>query len=115
MFLPLFFISFAAVSFPFRVLLCTHDRYFSLLVHHFYQLQQEDVYKRQSISATDAICPLLTFEPSRFGKFLVEWRIENALFAGTSPAPKHGPQNAVLTVAPVSMIFAMLPFLINSM
>ena len=34
------------------------------------------------------------------GKFLVECLMLNALFAGVSPAPKQGPQNAVLSTAP---------------
>ena len=59
--------------------------------------------ERASIRATEEICPLWILEPSRFGKFLVEWRILKALFAGVSPAPKHGPQNAVFTMAPVSI------------
>ena len=71
--------------------------------------------ERASISATEATCPFCTLEPSRFGKFLVEWRMENALFAGVSPAPKHGPQNAVLTIAPVSIRDATAPFFTNSM
>lgn len=38
----------------------------------------------------------------------------NALFAGVSPAPKQGPQNAVLTIAPVSIRSARRPFLASS-
>ena len=34
------------------------------------------------------------------GKFRVLWRMEKQPFAGTSPAPKHGPQKAVRMVAP---------------
>ena len=71
--------------------------------------------ERASINATDAIWPFCTLEPSRFGKFLVECRMENALLAGVSPAPKHGPQNAVLTIAPVSINFATAPFFTSSM
>ena len=67
-----------------------------------------------SISATDDICPFCNLEPSLLGKFLVECLIENALFAGVSPAPKQGPQNAVLTIAPVSMRSARRPFLASS-
>ena len=37
--------------------------------------------------------------------------MENALLAGVSPAPKQGPQNAVLTIDPVSMRSARTPFL----
>ena len=68
-----------------------------------------------SMRATDDICPFCSLLPSRLGKFLVECLIENALFAGVSPAPKHGPQNAVLSTAPVSRSFAAHPFLISSM
>ena len=34
----------------------------------------------------------------------------NPLFAGVSPAPKHGPQNAVLIVAPVAINVDIAPF-----
>ena len=54
-------------------------------------------------------------DPSRLGKFLVECLILNALFAGVSPAPKQGPQNAVLRIAPVSRIAAAAPFFTTSM
>ena len=70
--------------------------------------------ERASISATEDICPFCSFEPSRLGKFLVEWRILNAWFAGVSPAPKQGPQNAVLSTAPVSISAAAQPFFTNS-
>ena len=70
--------------------------------------------ERASIRATDDICPFCNLEPSLLGKFLVECLIENALLAGVSPAPKHGPQNAVLTIAPVSIRSASLPFLASS-
>ena len=33
---------------------------------------------------------------------------------GVSPAPKHGPQNAVFTIAPVSMSVATAPFFTSS-
>ena len=36
------------------------------------------------------------------------------MFAGVSPAPKQGPQNAVLTIAPVSIRSARRPFLASS-
>ena len=49
-------------------------------------------------------------EPSRFGKLRVAWRMLSALLAGVSPAPKHGPQKAVFTMAPVAMRSAMAPF-----
>ena len=70
--------------------------------------------ERASISATELICPFCIFEPSLFGKFLVECLIESALFAGVSPAPKQGPQNAVLIIAPVFMISAARPLLTSS-
>ncbi len=66
--------------------------------------------ERASISATEAICPLVTLEPSLFGKFLVECLMLNPPLAGTSPAPKHGPQNAVRTVAPAPISFSTAPF-----
>ena len=34
------------------------------------------------------------------GKFRVEWRMENAPLAGTSPAPKQGPQKAERMLTP---------------
>ena len=49
------------------------------------------------MSATADIWPWPGLEPSRFGKFLVVWRMENPLWFGVSPAPKQGPQNEVLT------------------
>ena len=70
--------------------------------------------ERASISATEEICPLCNLEPSRFGKFLVEWRILNALLAGVSPAPKQGPQNAVFTIVPAAIRSATAPFLTSS-
>ena len=50
--------------------------------------------ERASMSATEEIWPFCSFEPSLLGKFRVECRMLNALFAGVSPAPKQGPQNA---------------------
>ena len=67
-----------------------------------------------SIRATEAICPLPGLLPSLLGKFLVECLIENAPLAGTSPAPKQGPQKADLTRAPVSIRVATVPFLTSS-
>ena len=40
--------------------------------------------------------------------------MENALLAGVSPAPKHGPQNAVLTMVPVAIRSASIPFFASS-
>ena len=70
--------------------------------------------ERASIRATYADCPFPGFEPSRLGKFLVVWRILNAPFEGTSPAPKHGPQNAERTVTPEESSFVITPFSINA-
>ena len=65
---------------------------------------------RASISATPESWPSLGFDPSRLGKLRVEWRILRPLFGGTSPAPKHGPQKAVLIVAPAAIRSAIAPF-----
>ena len=70
--------------------------------------------ERASIRATDAIWPLCSLEPSRFGKFLVEWRMLKPLLAGVSPAPKQGPQKAVFMTAPVSIRAAAAPFFTSS-
>ena len=70
--------------------------------------------ERASMSATEEICPLWSLLPSRFGKFLVVWRMDRALFAGVSPAPKHGPQNAVFTTVPASIRSATAPFFTSS-
>ena len=70
--------------------------------------------ERASISATEEIWPFCSLEPSLLGKFLVEWRMLNALLAGVSPAPKQGPQKAVFITAPVSSRAAAQPFLISS-
>ncbi len=40
--------------------------------------------------------------------------MEKPLFAGVSPAPKHGPQNAVFKTAPVSISRAAAPFRTSS-
>ncbi len=56
-----------------------------------------------SIRATEASCPPSGFEPSRFGKFLVVCLMLSPLLAGVSHAPKHGPQKAVLIVAPADI------------
>ena len=67
-----------------------------------------------SISATADICPEPGFEPSLFGKFLVVCLMDRPLFDGVSPAPKHGPQNAVFTTAPLAIRSATAPFLVVS-
>ncbi len=63
----------------------------------------------ESIRATALICPSPGLEPSLLGKFLVVWRSERPLLAGTSPAPKHGPQNDGLITAPASSRASVLP------
>ena len=70
--------------------------------------------ERASISATAAICPLPGLEPSRLGKFLVVWRTLSPLLQGVSPAPKHGPQNAVRMMAPASIRSDTAPFFTRS-
>ena len=70
--------------------------------------------ERASIKATAESCPFPGLEPSRLGKLRVVWRTERALLAGVSPAPKQGPQNAVLIVAPAPMRSAMAPFFTKS-
>ena len=67
-----------------------------------------------SISATEDICPFPGFEPSLLGKFLVTCLILSIPFAGVSPAPKHGPQNAVLIVAPAAINSDIEPFWTSS-
>ena len=58
--------------------------------------------ERASISATPLSCPSEGFEPSLLGKLRVVCLIERALFEGTSPAPKQGPQKQGLNTAPAS-------------
>lgn len=58
---------------------------------------------RASIRATPASWPLPGLEPSRLGKLRVVWRMDSAPLAGTSPAPKQGPQKAVRMVAPLAI------------
>lgn len=71
--------------------------------------------ERASMRATADICPLAVgLEPSRLGKFLVVWRMLNALLEGVSPAPKQGPQKAVLMMEPLDIISAMAPFRVSS-
>ena len=47
---------------------------------------------RASISTTPDSWPSPGLDPSRLGKFRVVWRMDRPLLAGTSPAPKQGPQ-----------------------
>ena len=69
---------------------------------------------RASISATPASCPLPGLEPSRLGKLRVVWRMDSAPLAGTSPAPKQGPQNAVRMVAPLAIRSVRTPVRVSS-
>ena len=59
--------------------------------------------------------PLPGLLPSLLVKFRVVWRIESPLLAGVSPAPKQGPQNAVLTTAPAAIRSVIAPFFTRSM
>ena len=70
--------------------------------------------ERASISATPAIWPLPGLEPSRLGKLRVVWRMDSEPLAGTSPAPKQGPQKAVRTVAPPAIRLARAPIFISA-
>ena len=63
---------------------------------------------------TPASCPSEGFEPSRLGKFRVVWRIDRPLLAGTSPAPKQGPQKQGLNSAPEVSSDCCTPFSISS-
>ena len=69
---------------------------------------------RASIRHTPANWPSAGLEPSRFGKFRVVCRRERPLLAGTSPAPKQGPQKLGLMTAPVSSRSAVVPILVSS-
>ena len=70
--------------------------------------------ERASIRATPAIWPFPGLEPSRLGKFRVVWRMDREPLAGTSPAPKQGPQKAVRMVAPQAIKSASAPFFISA-
>ena len=69
---------------------------------------------RASISATAESWPAPGFEPSRFGKFRVTWRMHSASWAGVSPAPKQGPQKAVRISAPAWISFSTEPALVSA-
>ncbi len=58
---------------------------------------------RASIKATAGKLAAAGLEPSRLGKLRVVWRMDSAPLAGTSPAPKQGPQKAVRMVAPLAI------------
>ena len=66
------------------------------------------------MSITAASCPFAGFEPSRLGKLRVVWRMDSASFAGTSPAPKHGPQKHGLKSAPASKSRCCTPLWMSS-
>ena len=70
--------------------------------------------ERASISATAAIWPFPGLEPSRLGKLRVVCRMLNPLWAGVSPAPKQGPQNAVRITAPAPISSVTAPLVIRS-
>ena len=63
---------------------------------------------------TAANWPSPGFEPSRFGKLRVVWRRDRPLLAGTSPAPKHGPQKLGLMTAPASSSCAVAPLRVSA-
>ena len=70
--------------------------------------------ERASISATPDIWPLPGLEPSRLGKLRVVWRRLRPLLAGTSPAPKQGPQKLGLMTAPHSSRSVVAPMRVSS-
>ena len=70
--------------------------------------------ERASMSATAASWPWPGFEPSRLGKLRVVCLSESEPCAGVSAAPKHGPQNAVWTMAPRLISFSVAPLLIRA-
>ena len=69
---------------------------------------------RASIRHTAANWPSPGLEPSRLGKFLVVWRRLRPLWAGTSPAPKQGPQKLGLITAPLWSRSAVAPVFVSS-
>ncbi len=68
---------------------------------------------RASMRHTAANWPSPGLEPSRLGKFRVVWRRLKPLLAGTSPAPKQGPQKLGLMTA-LSSRSAVAPILVSS-
>ena len=70
--------------------------------------------ERASISMTAASCPSPGLLPSRLGKLRVVWRMERLSFAGTSPAPKQGPQKQGFKIAPASVRAENTPFFTSS-
>ena len=67
--------------------------------------------ERASIRQTPANWPSPGLEPSRLGKLRVVWRMDRPLLAGTSPAPKHGPQKLGLMTAPAASRSPVAPIL----
>ena len=63
---------------------------------------------------TPASWPSAGLEPSRLGKLRVVWRMDSPLLAGTSPAPKQGPQKQGLNSAPEASSDCWTPFSISS-
>ena len=70
--------------------------------------------ERASIRHTPANWPSAGLDPSRLGKFRVVCRRLKPLLAGTSPAPKQGPQKLGLMTAPVSSRSAVAPIFVSS-
>ena len=70
--------------------------------------------ERASIRQTPANWPSPGLEPSRLGKLRVVWRMDRPLLAGTSPAPKQGPQKLGLMIAPAESSSPVAPILVSS-
>ena len=70
--------------------------------------------ERASIRHTAANWPSPGLEPSRLGKLRVVCRRDRPLLAGTSPAPKQGPQKLGLMMAPEASRSAVEPTFISS-
>ena len=71
--------------------------------------------ERASMRATGGELAAARLRASRFGKLRVVWRMLKALFAGVSPAPKQGPQKAVLNIAPGGQKIGTAPLRTKSM
>ena len=67
-----------------------------------------------SMRHTAANWPSPGLEPSRLGKFRVVCRRLRPLWAGTSPAPKQGPQKLGLMTAPLCSRSAVAPIFVSS-
>ena len=70
--------------------------------------------ERASIRHTAANWPSPGLEPSRLGKLRVVCRRLRPLLAGTSPAPKQGPQKLGLMTAPVCSRSVVTPSRVSS-